>query len=44
VDNDLVADNVKLASPPRSLNSLSIRDNLATLGVLLVDNIKIVKK
>jgi len=44
VDNDLIADNVKLASPPRSLNSLSIRDNLATLGVLLVDNIKIVKK
>ncbi len=44
VDNDLVADNIKLASPPRSLNSLSIRDNLATIGVLLVDNIKIVKK
>lgn len=44
VDDEIVADNVKLANPPRSLNSLSIRDNLATLGVLLVDNIKIVKK
>ncbi len=44
VDNDLVADNVKLASPPRKLNSLSIRDNLATIGVLLIDNVKIIKK
>jgi len=43
VDGELVADKVKLASPPKSINTLSIRDNLATTGILLIDNIKIVK-
>lgn len=43
VDGEPVAEKVKLASPPRSINTLSIRDNLATTGVLLVDNIRIMK-
>lgn len=43
VDGDVVAENVKLASPPKSINTLSIRDNLATTGILLIDNIRIHK-
>jgi hypothetical protein len=43
VDGNLIADNVKLASSPSSINTLSIRDNLATTGVLYLDNIVIYK-
>lgn len=43
VNGDLVANGEKLASCPSSLNTISIRDNLATVGKLMVDNIKIYK-
>jgi hypothetical protein len=43
VDGTLVASGVKLATPPSSVNTLSIRDNLATTGILLIDNIRIYK-
>lgn len=43
VDGTLVASGVKLATPPPSVNTLSIRDNLATTGILLIDNIRIYK-
>lgn len=41
IDGELVANGVPLASPPKSINTLSIRDNLATTGILLLDNIVI---
>jgi len=43
VDGDLIADKERLASCPSSLNTISIRDNLATVGKLMIDNIKIYK-
>lgn len=43
VDGELVANGEKLASCPTSLNTISIRDNLATVGKLMIDNIKIYK-
>lgn len=43
VDGVLVANGEKLASCPTSLNTISIRDNLATVGKLMIDNIKIYK-
>lgn len=36
-----VAVGVRLASKPRIINTLSIRDNLATEGILMIDNIQI---
>lgn len=41
LDGNLVAENVRMAIKPTSINTLSIRDNLATTGILLIDNIKI---
>jgi len=41
VDGQIVAKGIKLASPPKSINTLSIRDNLATTGILMIDNIKV---
>jgi tetratricopeptide (TPR) repeat protein len=43
VNGALVANGEKLASCPSCLNTISIRDNLATVGKLMVDNIKIYK-
>ena len=43
VNGELVANGEKLASCPSSLNTISIRDNLATVGKLMIDNIKIYK-
>ncbi|MBN1901703.1 SPOR domain-containing protein [Candidatus Sumerlaeota bacterium] len=43
VDGELIANGEKLASCPTSLNTISIRDNLATVGKLMIDNIKIYK-
>ncbi|MDK2972441.1 MAG: hypothetical protein PWP23_2196 [Candidatus Sumerlaeota bacterium] len=40
-DGEAIANGVRLNSCPKSINTLSIRDNLATTGVLLIDNIKI---
>ena len=39
IDDDLVMAGHRVPNCPRVLNTLSIRDNLATTGVLLVDNI-----
>lgn len=44
VNEEPVAMGLRLASRPRIVNTLSIRDNLATEGVLLIDNIKIKKE
>ncbi len=41
VDDKPVAVGERLVSRPKVINTLSIRDNLATEGVLLIDNIKI---
>lgn len=41
IDGRLVAEKVRMAVPPKTLNTLSIRDNLATTGILAVDNIQI---
>lgn len=41
LNDDPVALGVRIASRPKSLNTLSIRDNLATEGVLLIDNIRV---
>ena len=41
VDGETVLDNIRLTNCPRSLNTLSIRDNIPTTGVLLIDNIRI---
>jgi len=41
VDGTIVLDNIRLTNCPRSLNTLSIRDNVPTTGVLLIDNIRI---
>lgn len=41
VNGEAVAMGVRLASRPKVLNTLSIRDNLATEGTLLIDNIRI---
>ncbi len=43
VDGELVANQEKLISSPSSLNTISIRDNLATVGKLTIDNIRIYK-
>jgi hypothetical protein len=43
VDGETVLDNIRLTNCPRSLNTLSIRDNIPTTGVLLIDNIKIAR-
>ena len=43
VNGKKVADKVALTSCPDSLNTLSIRDNLATTGVLLIGGLKIKK-
>ncbi|MBX3728809.1 MAG: hypothetical protein KF858_06455 [Candidatus Sumerlaeia bacterium] len=37
----VIVSGARLNSCPKSINTLSIRDNLATTGVLLIDNIKI---
>lgn len=42
-DGKPVAMGVRLNSCPKAINTLSIRDNLATTGVLLIDNIRIYK-
>lgn len=41
VDNEQVATGAALANAPEYVNTLSIRDNLATTGTLLLDNIQI---
>lgn len=41
LDGEKVVDSAVLASPPEYLNTLSIRDNLATTGTLYLDNIRI---
>jgi len=43
VDGKVVLDNIRLTNCPRSLNTLSIRDNIPTTGVLLIDNIRIAR-
>ncbi|KPL11509.1 hypothetical protein AMJ85_03590 [candidate division BRC1 bacterium SM23_51] len=43
VDGETVLDNIRLTNCPRSLNTLSIRDNIPTTGVLLIDNIRIAR-
>ncbi|MCB2154439.1 SPOR domain-containing protein [bacterium] len=43
VNDEAIATGVRLNSCPKVINTLSIRDNLATTGVLLIDNIKIYK-
>ncbi|HMX63329.1 MAG TPA: hypothetical protein PKD58_09705, partial [Candidatus Sumerlaeota bacterium] len=43
VDDKPVAVGVRLPSRPRVVNTLSIRDNLATEGILMIDNIRIYK-
>lgn len=43
VDDKPVAIGVRLPSRPRVVNTLSIRDNLATEGILMIDNIRIYK-
>lgn len=40
-DDQPIAMGVRLNSCPKVINTLSIRDNLATTGVLMIDNIKI---
>lgn len=41
VNDKLIANRIRLATRPKSINTLSIRDNLATTGILYIDNIKI---
>lgn len=41
VDGEGVGLGVRLASRPKAINTLSIRDNLATEGILMIDNIQI---
>lgn len=41
VDDVSVAAGVRLAQAPKVLNTLSIRDNSATTGILMIDNVKI---
>ena len=43
VDGNMVASNQKLDTNPGSLNTLAIRDNNPTTGIMLIDNIKISK-
>jgi hypothetical protein len=43
VDDNQVSSRVYLASNPRRLNTISVRDNLATTGVLKIDNIRVTK-
>ncbi len=43
VDDKQVAKRVHLASNPKRLNTISIRDNLATTGILKLDNIRITR-
>ncbi|MCX7045677.1 MAG: SPOR domain-containing protein [Candidatus Sumerlaeota bacterium] len=43
VNGKKVADRVALANCPPSINTLSIRDNLATTGVLMIGGIKVTK-
>lgn len=43
VDGETVLDDIRLTNCPRSLNTLSIRDNIPTTGVLLIDNIRIAR-
>ena len=42
-DGNPIAMGVRLNSCPKVINTLSIRDNLATTGILMIDNIKIYK-
>jgi hypothetical protein len=41
IDNTRVGRDVPLEPNPRSLNTISIRDNINTTGVLMLDNIKV---
>ncbi len=41
VDDELVASGVRLPSRPKMVNTLSIRDNLATEGILMIANVKV---
>jgi len=43
VNGTIVLDNVRLTNCPRSLNTLSIRDNIPTVGVLKIGNIRIAR-
>ena len=43
VNGKPVAAGVKMASCPKSINTFSIRDNLATTGVLLIGGLKVTK-
>jgi len=43
VNGETVLDNIRLTNCPRTLNTLSIRDNIPTTGVLLIDNIRITR-
>jgi hypothetical protein len=43
VDDLAVANGVRLIQAPKVLNTLSLRDNSNTVGVLLIDNIKITR-
>ena len=43
IDGQRLVDDNKLVSPPPYLNTLSIRDNLATTGVLMLDNIRVTR-
>jgi hypothetical protein len=35
---------LRLVARPMSLNTLSIRDNMATEGIMMIDNIRIYKE
>jgi sporulation related protein len=43
INGKLLSDGERLASCPSSLNTISIRDNLATVGKLMIANIRIYK-
>jgi hypothetical protein len=44
IDNVPVAMGLRLVARPMSLNTLSIRDNMATEGIMMIDNIRIYKE
>ncbi|MCX8036925.1 MAG: SPOR domain-containing protein [Candidatus Sumerlaeia bacterium] len=43
VNGETILDNIRLTNCPRTLNTLSIRDNIPTTGVLRIDNIRITR-
>ena len=43
MNGKLVVDRARLAGSPQYMNTLSIRDNLATTGIMYIDNLKIYK-